>query len=328
MTMLPTSFQKLAVDHVSIHNDAMPLDYPSLKNGGFEAVYFRPEEGAVLVSQRIDYAQKQDTFRGTKFDGNVWFADPGSADSLAAGFPTDAYGWASAVVHFVTRLSGLGFPPKVLKLNVEFTGKGYPPWKAGIVVKPWMHIYASGPDGVPRLYFTPNGGTTGQTRPRFTGVVNDNGVTWQLDDPNGSPYQYYRGWQWNAAAAATIRNWLPNQLVMTQPLGGQGDFNRGAWYKIGARESPQCYGDQPYHDLRDPGAEIDLVDNDVYAKAWHGLDLDRRLVHPTIGAYGQSSYYVPRLKAARTKGLFGFCLYRHDAFKDSDYAEYRQFVVT
>lgn len=326
--MPPTPFQKLAVDHVSIHNDAMPLDYPALKKGGFEAVYFRPEEGTELVSQRIEYAQTRGTWRGTKFDGNLWFADPGSADSLAAGFPSEPTAWARKVVSFVKTLRSLGFGPKVLKLNVEFTGKGYPPWKPDTIVKPWMKVYASGADGVRRLYFTPNGGTTGTNRPKFgLGIVNDNLVTWQLERPEGQEYADADGWGWNSIAAPVIRAGLPDQLIMTQPLGGQSDFNRGAWYKEGARESPQCYGDQPYKDLRDPGAEIDLCASDPYAKAWHGLTIDRRLIHPTIGAYGQGSYYVPCLKAARAKGMFGFCLYRHDALTPSDYVDYRQFAV-
>jgi len=327
---LPTVFQKLATDHVSIHQEAAPLDYPKLKAGRFESVYFRPEEGVDYVSQRIDYCIKQDTFRGTKFAGNVWFADPISADSVAAGIPTNPDGYANYIVDYVKALTAKGYKPEVLKVNAEFSFKGYPPWKPSIPMLPWMKVWARAAwDNVPRLYVTSNPGTTGTRTPQWSNqtgkITRDGTIIWNIAE---TPYSYWQGWDFNEKVAKIIRTGLPDVNLIVQPMAHQEDFNRGAWHSRKSREAPQCYGDQPYLALTDPGAEIQLIDTDRYAKAYYKLDLDRRKVHPTIGAYGQGNFYVPRIKAARSKGIFGFVIYRADGFAESDFQDYAQFAIT
>lgn len=342
----PTLFQKIAVDHVPFpldenrHGGSAALDYEGLRRGGFEAVYFRPEEPVDYVALRMQgLTNNAQTFRGTPFDCNLWVADPGSADSQAAGIPTDPIGWGKFIVEYVKalrwKLGAMGIPgPRIVKLNGEFSVKGYPPWKSETgPFKPWMHVWAQGSDGVKRLYYTPNGGTTGHNKPSFPlkGIsqVNDNGVKWVLEDPSGAAYPQADGWDWCERAAASIASFaLPDQLWMTQPMGGQGDYNRGVWKKkLNARESPQCYGDQPYNGLRSPKDEIDVVANDPYAPLYHGINMDRRLVHPTIGAYGQGDYYVPKIREARNDGPFGFSVYRHDGFAQRDYEDYLRFAI-
>jgi hypothetical protein len=326
--MAATSFQKLSVDHVGVpaNMGGTDPDYPSLARGGFEAVYFRPESGVNKVAGWIKRARTMKTWRGTPFDGNVWFADPRSEDSQQAGIPTDAVGWANYVVDFVRKLAAAGAAPTVLKLNTEFSFKGFPPWKANTDVAKWAHCYAETP-GARRLFTCLQAGKTAATPPKWpepnTAPVMDGTVQWGLQDANYG----FDGWTFCETVARVVRAGLPNQAVITQPMSSQSDFNRGAFFSRWFRESPQCYGDQPYNQVHSPSSEIYVSSHDVYSMAYYGVLMDHRFVHPTIGAYGQGVFYVPRLLDARKGGIFGFGLYRSDNLADSDYNDYRQFVI-
>jgi len=330
--MAATPFQKFRVDYNQTAD--VPLDYTQMSTGGFEGVAFRPEEGLDLVSQRMDYCKKQMTFRGQPFDHNIWFADPLSTDSIAAKIPSSAQAWANYIVKFVKDLTVKGYPPKVLGLNIEFTGKGYPPWKSNIAYQPWAHVFASAVDPMDNrvknfLYVTPNGGQSGLSTPRWqaTGVITDNNIKWQVDGNQKQPYQYANGWAFNEIAANTIFNALPNQLVDVQPMGGQGDFNHGIWMKRGARNSPQCYGSQPYLDLRNLEDEIAGIVNNMYIRPYYGFTPDRRRIHPTIGAFGQGRFYVPWIEQARRRNIFGIRIYPHNNLAPSDFTDYRPLVI-
>src|SRR5215831_12026393 len=184
--MSVTAFQKFYVDYNQTAQ--VPLDYTQMATGGYEAVSFRPEEGIDLVSQRMDYCLKQKTWRGLPFDAGVWFCDPASVDSIAAKIPTAPQAWGNYIVQFVKDLTRMGYPPKVLCLNIEFTGKGYPPWKPNTTYKPWTHVYASAIDPLDQrvknfLYVTSGGGVSGSATPKWqtSTPVKDGNVTWNLD---------------------------------------------------------------------------------------------------------------------------------------------------
>jgi hypothetical protein len=327
--MSVTAFQKIATDHVGVPNNERGTDpdYPNLARGGFEAIYFRPECGPDLVASWIKRARSNVTWRGQPFDGNVWFADPISADSQQAGIPTDATGWANYIVKFIKDLTARSATPTVLKLNTEFSFKGFPPWKANAKYYPWQKIYAVA-GGKRYLYYTSSGGTSGTkplTWPTQQNVkVQDGTVQWYLSST--TPYNE-DGWNFCETVAKVIRTGLPKQYVITQPMSSQGDFNRGAFFSRYFRESPQCYGDQPYNAKRQLNDEIWVSSNDGYSMSYYGVKMDRRFVHPTIGAYGQGGFYAPSIETARKSGPFGFAVYRSDALQESDYVDYNRFKL-
>jgi len=323
--MTPTVFQKIMVEYN--HTADVPLDYVQLSQGGYESVAFRPEEGVDKVAARADFCRRQKTFRGTAFDSNLWFADPGSSDSVAAGIPTDAHAWADYVADFVDRLRMKGQHIAVLVLNIEFTGKGYPPWRANTAYKAWQIINVGG-----YMWQTHADGTSGKTAPVATASMNtvkDGTITWQLmRDGNGNPRRTGDGWNWNELAAAELFASLTDQPTMIQPMSNQADYNLGAWMFRGARCSPQCYGSEPYINTTDPGAEIDIVAQNSYAPLYYpGHTIDRRRIHPCIGAFGQGSFYAPLITKARLKGPFGLCVFPNNNLAPSDYQVYRQFAL-
>jgi hypothetical protein len=324
-----TLFQKFCVAYN--YEAGVPLDYSLLKEGGYEAIAFRPEEGEDLVSQRMDFCRKQMTWREQPFDANIWFADPLSDGSIKAGIPTPAAPWARWVVSFV---KSLPVPPKVLALDVEFSAKGYPAWKPGTIYKKWDHVFASAIDPMDQrvknfLFVTTTGGTSGWVTPKWVpkGTVTDKDVLWQIDSTEPQPYQYAMGWSFNEIAANLIFAGLPGQNIEIWPMSNQADFNYGAWMKRGARCCPQTFGSQPYLSLRPLEDEIENVVNNHYIREYYGFTPDRRRIHPTIGAFGQGWFYIPSIKVARTHNTFGIRVFPHNNLAPSDYIDYKQFVV-
>lgn len=336
--MAPTDYQKIAVDYVPAlgpdgYATAPALDYARLRSGGFGIVYFRPEDHAhgFAAGPETVAARIRDLRNTGGLDGGIWFADPMSADSAAFGIPSDPTQWGNYVAEYVSSCQrGFGERPTVLVLNVEFSGKGLPPSKRNANYPAWTYCVEGG-----KLYQTQSSGITAATKPAGLGstasTVRDGTVTWILVDPN---YQYAKGWDWNEKAAVSLyanlgRLGLGDQKTMVQPMGEE-DFNYGAWYKRGARVSPQCYGDQPYNAVTPDVLQrkVDLAVNNFYVPLFNnGMKVDERLVHPTIGAYGQGLKYVPQIKEMRKDHLFGFTLYPAGSLGDTDYTDYRQFVI-
>lgn len=330
---MSTVFQKLAVDYVPAlgpdgYSGAPPLDYEKLHEGGFQMVYFRPEDhahgyaaGAETVAARIH------DLRAHGLDGGVWFADPLSADSLAFGIPTDPAAFGLYAARFVKQCAHFGDRPTVLVLNLEFSAKGVPPARRASDYPAWSYCVEGG-----KLYQTAAAGRTAATKPVFgaTPVV-DGGVTWRMVSAD---YSGAGGWAWNEKAASAlvaefaIGGWA-DQKLMVQPMGEE-DFNYGVWHRAGARFSPQCYGDQPYNGVTPDVLQrrVEAITHNRYVPIFNaGAKIDPRLVHPTIGAYGQGDKYVPQIKAMRQNHLFGLTLYPAGSLGDRDYVDYRQFVI-
>jgi hypothetical protein len=331
--MTATVFQKFHVDHNPAAD--VPLNYEKLKQGGFEAVNFRPEDkaegykqGVETVAARIDDLRKQKTFRGTPFAGNVWYADPASTDSQAAGIPVDAEGWAAHIIGFVRKLTEKGCRPEVLKLNIEFTGKGFPPRQANTFYKAWSVVQVDGWQWQTRTDGTTSSGFKNFPKATVGATVPDGTLTWNVMLGKGLPVRSDPdAWGWNERVAELVFNGLPAQPIEVQPMSRQADFNLGAWMSRGARCSPQCYGSQPYLANTTLETEIQAVVGNPYVKGYYGFTPDRRRVHPTIGAFGQGKFYVPAIKEARAKGLFGIRVFPHNDLTESDYSDYRGLVV-
>jgi hypothetical protein len=286
--------------------------------------------------------------RGLK--AGLWFADPSSADSVAYGIKGDAVGFADDVVRITKDLDTRKFTingkeisasPQLVQLNIEFTGKGYPTWKANTKVKAWHRWTANGFE-----WQTFTDGTTGATRPAFQGdgvtpiftgmTVKDNDIIWHcLGQAN------FNGWDWNETVAARLRRkvsdgGIPTRPLVVQPMGNQGDFNYGAYYtqrqysvingvpqlSPRARISPQCYDGN--NNPMDPEYCINVIADNGYVLSHYGETINKAYIHPTLFA-NNSAYYLPKMQ--NIPGARGYSIFRMDYMGDSDYTAYASYML-
>jgi hypothetical protein len=97
----------------------------------------------------------------------------------------------------------------------------------------------------------------------------------------GKGYEGSEGWQYNQELANQWRKYLPGVNTGLTPMGGQSDFNYGAWNGIVSEWHPQAYGADGIGEGWDPQkmAQI-LIDQGV----------DPRLIFPVLGQGNVNGY--------------------------------------
>jgi hypothetical protein len=321
-----TLYQRWGVQHVAGANKP---DYVKLLNAGYRTVTFQPEEPRAHGFMQDAHAHGMTT--------GWWFEDPSSHDTVMRGGPED---FADDVAQIVRAgdaardTSGRwSAHADVCYLDIEFTGKGYPTWRASTDVKAWHRWEIDGHEW--QLWAD---GTTDAVKPTFTpgvgATVKDGSALWHY---LGSAA--YRGWDWNECMMARLRRkvadgGLPTRPMIVQPMGRQGDFNYGAYlkprlyntglggvplYSPPARISPQCYdGNMSPYSVATCITEIEI---NGFVQSHYGFSVPRAYIHPSLSPGHAADYSLEEL------GPRGYTLFRDDYMTASDLTAYAPYML-
>lgn len=325
--MTATLYQKMGVEHVAGTN---ALDLDRLFASKYRVVTFQPQDSR---SKQFIVNCKR---RSEPMIGGLWFDDPQSHGSLLRGDPE---GCAEDIVTIVRahdlyrehREDKITGSPQIIILDIEFTGKGYPTWKANTNVKAWHRWTIEGWE-----WQTWGDGKTGVTKPSFLigDTVKDGSIEWhRLGKAT------FDGWDWNEKFMTCMREkvidgGLPTRPMIVQPMGHQADFNYGAYFKRRkygtyngkdqfspqCRISPQCYDGSMVP--ADPVACVNEIVGNGYVKSHYGFNIPTEYIHPTL-APCNFPYYKSALE---TLGKRGYTIFRADYMNGSDYVDYKDYA--